>query len=125
MLATAGTAWPGPRSVVVRGYPAIFPVNYALLQDTILICIRSGGDLARATVDSVAAFEIDGEDNVYHEGWSVLVVGRCAHLPQSVDTDRGVQAVGLLPWAGSDRDLFVRISIDEISGRRIGRRHEP
>ena len=109
----------GRIAVVVRGYPVVFPVNYALVDGTILLCLRRGGDLDRATADTFASFQIDGGDNVYHEGWSVLAVGRCAHLPPSGELDRYAQGIALSPWAGRDRSLFVRISIDELSGRRI------
>ncbi len=112
----------GRIAVVVRGSPVVFPVNYALVDGAILLCIRRGGDLDRATSDAAASFEIDGEDDVYHEGWSVLAVGRCAHLPPSVERDRHAQPIALSPWAGGDRSLLVHMSIDEISGRRIDHR---
>ena len=111
----------GRIAVLVRGYPVVFPVNYALVDDAILVCIRRDGDLAEATTNSAAAFEIDGEDNVYQEGWSVLAVGHCAHLPDSVDVALQIEQVGLSPWAGGKRNLVVRLSIDGISGRRIRR----
>jgi nitroimidazol reductase NimA-like FMN-containing flavoprotein (pyridoxamine 5'-phosphate oxidase superfamily) len=112
----------GRIAVVARGRPVIFPVNFALVDDAIVICIRRGGDLDGATSNMAAAFEIDSEDNIYHEGWSVLAIGRCIHLPPSVELVRQAERIGLSPWAGGDRNLFVRVSIDEISGRRIRRR---
>ncbi len=112
----------GRMAVVVRGYPLVFPVNYALVDGAILACIRQGGDLDRATSGTAVSFQIDGEDSVYHEGWSVLAAGRCEHLPHSVERDRHARGVNLSPWAGRDRSLFVRITIDELSGRRIDHR---
>jgi uncharacterized protein len=108
----------GRIGAVVRGHPIIFPVNYVVFYDAILFCAKRGGDLDRATLNVTAAFEIDGTDNLYHEGWSVLVIGRCVHLTDPVELDQ-LQAVTLSPWAGEGRDLFVRISLDEVSGRRI------
>lgn len=108
----------GRIGAVVRGHPVIFPVNYVVFNDAILFCAKRGGDLDRATLNVTTAFEIDGTDNIYHEGWSVLVIGRCIHLTEPVELDQ-LQAVILSPWAGEGRDLFVRISLDEVSGRRI------
>lgn len=111
----------GRIGAVVRGHPVIFPINYVVFHDAILFCAKRGGDLDRATLNVTTAFEIDGTDNIYHEGWSVLVIGRCVHLTEPVEVDQ-FQAVILSPWAGEGRDLFVRISLDEVSGRRI--RHQ-
>jgi hypothetical protein len=69
------------------------------------------------------AFEIDGVDNIYHEGWSVLTIGRCIHVTDPVELDQ-IQDSRLSSWAARGRDLLVRISMDEISGRRI-RHHTP
>ena len=111
----------GRIGAVVRGHPVIFPVNYVVFNDAILFCAKRGGDLDRATLNVTTAFEIDGTDNIYHEGWSVLVIGRCIHLTEPVELDQ-LQAVILSPWAGEGRDLFARISLDEVSGRRIRHR---
>ena len=113
----------GRVGAVVRDCPIIFPVNYVAFERTIVFLTRLGGELDGATADVTVAFEIDGADNVYHEGWSVLAIGRCAHVTGPLERD-GVQASRLSSWAGSGRDLLVRISIDEISGRRI-RHHAP
>ncbi len=112
----------GRIGVVVRDHPSIFPVNYVLLDDALFVCIQRGGDLDRATSDVLAALQIDGADAVYHEGWSVLAVGRSVHLTPSARSDRQIQHLGLSPWVGGNRSLIVRISIDEISGRRINHR---
>ena len=39
----------GRIAVLVRSHPVVFPVNYALVDGAILLCIREGGDLDRAT----------------------------------------------------------------------------
>ena len=113
----------GRVGTVARGLPVILPVNYVALDRTILFFTRRGGDLETATATGNVAFEIDGTDIVYHEGWSVLVIGRCVHVADPVELDQ-VRVSRLSSWAGRDRDLLVRISVDEISGRRI-RHHGP
>jgi nitroimidazol reductase NimA-like FMN-containing flavoprotein (pyridoxamine 5'-phosphate oxidase superfamily) len=105
----------------VRCLPIIYPVNYTLADDSILFFTRTGGDLDGATEGTVLAFEIDSADFKYHEGWSVLVVGRSAHVsdPSALKRARGLS---LMPWAGDERTAMVRIVLDHVSGRRISHR---
>jgi hypothetical protein len=105
----------------VRCRPIIYPVNYTLADDSILFLTRPGGDLDRATEGTIVAFEIDSADFTYHEGWSVLVIGRSAHVsdPSALKRARGLS---LMPWAGAERMSMVRIVLDQISGRRISHR---
>ena len=104
----------------VRALPAVFPVNYVLHQGQIVFRISPGSELAEATRDAVVAFEIDGADTLAHEGWSVLVVGR-ASQDAPTDAQDEQHRIRLTPWAGGDRDVFVRVPLDLISGRRISR----
>jgi nitroimidazol reductase NimA-like FMN-containing flavoprotein (pyridoxamine 5'-phosphate oxidase superfamily) len=102
----------------VDGRPVILPINYVVFGDAVLVRARRGGALDRITRNIVVAFEIDGSDRVYHEGWSVLVVGRSAHVTDPAELER-LQGLRLLPWAGEGRDLFIRIFLDDVTGRRI------
>jgi hypothetical protein len=49
------------------------------------------------------------------------VVGRSAHVsdPSALKRARGLS---LLPWAGEDRTVMVRIVLDQVSGQRISHR---
>ncbi len=111
----------GRLGVEIEGKVAIFPVNYALDGETIVLRVRPEGHLDEATRDKPVAFELDHADSLYHEGWSVLVQGRSVHV-----TDPGERAtlahLPLLPWGGSDRDLYLRVPIESLSGRRIHHR---
>jgi len=102
----------------VEGHPVILPINYVVFGDAVLVRARRGGALDRITGNTEVAFEIDGTDSIYHEGWSVLVVGRSAHVTDPAELDR-LRGLRLLPWAGEGRDLFIRIFLDEVTGRRI------
>lgn len=105
----------------VRCRPIIYPVNYTLADDAILFLTRPGGDLDGATEGTIVAFEIDSPDFTYHEGWSVLVIGRSAHVsdPGALKRARGLS---LMPWAGDQRTCMVRIVLDHVSGQRISHR---
>ncbi len=99
----------------------IFPVNYAVERDCIVVRARRGGGLDDATRDSIVAFEIDHADSQYHEGWSVLVQGHCSHVtdPKEIES---LAHLPLLPWGGSERDLYLRVRMDHITGRSIDHR---
>ena len=111
----------GRVGATLRGRPIIYPVNYAVHDGAILFRTRCGGDLDASTLDAWVAFEIDGADNLYHEGWSVLVVGRASHVTKPSEL-ANLTSVRLSPWADEDRYLVVRIPLDEVTGRHIHHR---
>ena len=108
----------GRIGAIVCGRPVVYPVNYAIHDGAIVFRTRRGGELDSATNGEVAAFEIDGVDHLYHEGWSVLVVGRCCPVNDVAELE-GLRDVRLSPWADEKRDRFVRIPFDSISGRHV------
>ncbi len=110
--------------------PTVVPVNYALHEGTILF--RTGQDSPMgedlrtgiAHAESKVAFEIDELSPATREGWSILVQG-AAH-PVDSEAERGsVMASGVEPWAGGDKELFVRVIPTRITGRRIRRTARP
>jgi hypothetical protein len=111
----------GRIGITIHGRPAIFPVNYVVHEDTIVLRTRGGGELATATDQVVVALEIDGFDTTYHEGWNVLVVGLATHVSDPIELS-GLKGIRLSPWAGEDRDCLVRIALDEVTGRRLHHR---
>ncbi|WP_346106256.1 helix-turn-helix domain-containing protein [Nonomuraea maheshkhaliensis] len=100
--------------------PTVLPVNYKLHQGSIIFRTAYGGPMdqdLRAGVKGVEikiGFEVDRIDQVRHEGWSVLIQGPAHHL-----TFDEVPEIMLTPWAGGDRELYIRIVPDQISGRRV------
>ncbi|MFF3438359.1 pyridoxamine 5'-phosphate oxidase family protein [Streptosporangium sp. NPDC002721] len=108
------------------GGPVILPVNYALHGTSVIFRTAFGGPLDDALrtggqgVESKVAFEVDRIDDAGREGWSVLVRGGIHHV--SSEEDRAaLAALGVRPWAGGERELYVRIAATEITGRRIRR----
>lgn len=108
----------GRVAVTVGELPAIFPVNYALLDDDVVFRTAEGSKLRAALERAVVAFEIDGVDGGSRTGWSVLVVGHATALWRRPDIERAL-ALDLEPWAPGPRDRFVRMTTGTISGRRI------
>jgi len=111
----------GRIAFIDNGQTVVLPVNYVFSADSILFRTAAGSKLALARQGAGASFEIDGWDRDSRTGWSVLVKGRAAEV-----TDEWMVAVcerlGVDPWAdGFPRDNWVRISLDEVSGRWIFR----
>ncbi|MEU4831722.1 pyridoxamine 5'-phosphate oxidase family protein [Streptosporangium sp. NPDC023615] len=103
--------------------PAVLPVNYRVHDGVIVFRTRSGGpmdqDLRTGTegVEMKIGFEVDRIDETRREGWSVLVQGPVHHVsPEELPS---VAGLGVEPWAGGERDLYVRIAPSRITGRRI------
>ncbi|WP_336206767.1 helix-turn-helix domain-containing protein [Nonomuraea sp. LPB2021202275-12-8] len=103
--------------------PTVLPVNYKVHDGAVLFRTAQGGPMdkdLRTGVQGVeikVGFEVDRIDEARREGWSVLVQGPVHHVPQ----EETVQLTGsdVSPWAGGERQLYVRIIPSQITGRRI------
>jgi len=95
--------------------PAIRPVNFILRLDRVVVRTGDGEILEAARRGEAASFEIDAIEPLEHTGWSVVVVGKLAELP----TDAAHLALPLRPWASGQKDRFVGLSLDRVSGMRI------
>lgn len=107
----------GRVGVEIDGQPLVFPVNYAMSEADVVFRSDPGTKL-HAALGRRVAFEIDGHDNVYHEGWSVLVVGHAEEVLDPTRTRRYEQ-LPVSPWAPGEKSHWVRIHADAITGRRI------
>jgi nitroimidazol reductase NimA-like FMN-containing flavoprotein (pyridoxamine 5'-phosphate oxidase superfamily) len=99
--------------------PQIFPVNYAMDDRTIVFRTTATGRLAACCRDAVVAFEIDRVDSDVRTGWSVLVVGDATAITDDSEIIRARQ-LPFAPWAGGERDHYVRITPGIVSGRSLG-----
>jgi nitroimidazol reductase NimA-like FMN-containing flavoprotein (pyridoxamine 5'-phosphate oxidase superfamily) len=108
--------------VVERG-PVVLPVNFRFHGGNIVFRTASTASVSSA-LGTVMGFEVDRVDDTVSEGWSVLVTGRAE--PAEAGERATLMRLGIEPWAGGYRDVFVRIGIDEITGRAIrqGRRSD-
>lgn len=95
--------------------PILRPVNFALHEGWILIRTGAGQILEAAVGCEPASFTISEIDRLEHTGWSIVVSGK---LVERSNLGR-VDNAPLRPWARAEKNHFVGLSIDEISGRRI------
>ena len=99
--------------------PVALPVNFAMLDDDIVFATAPGSKLQAAAHGNVVSVEIDGIDPLYHTGWSVLATGIAREVVDPVEIEK-VRRLPLQPWApSSDRQHFVRVATQLVTGRRI------
>ena len=96
--------------------PEVIPVNYAVVDETIVVRTSPGGVLARYADGAPLVFEVDLVDHEYWNGWSVVArgVGEVVKDPQGAGRPR------IRPWADGDRTCELRLTWTELSGRQVG-----
>jgi nitroimidazol reductase NimA-like FMN-containing flavoprotein (pyridoxamine 5'-phosphate oxidase superfamily) len=101
--------------------PQVLPVNHSVVEQTVVFRTDLYGSLAEGTRGTEVAFEADELDDRLDSGWSVLVVGRVAHVE---DPEEMADLFGRLgePWAPGGRPLVARIVPTRVTGRRFHRR---
>lgn len=112
----------GRLAIIVGGRPVVLPVNFAIDQDCVVFRTDPGTKLT-AAVGGEVAFEIDGADALYHEGWSVLVTGTGVEVDDAAEIAR-LARLPIGTWCPSPQAHWVRIVPDSITGRRIPPNHE-
>ena len=115
LLAGAGV---GRLVFTVRALPEVFPVNFRVFEDSVVVRVAGGSGAGVGAVDTVVAFEVDEIDVVSRTGWSVTVVGHSSEILDGGVRER-VLALPLVPWAGGVRDRLIRIPLDRVTGRRL------
>lgn len=108
----------GRLAVSVANKPDIFPVNYRVDGRSIFVRTAPGFKLAAAVLGAGVAFEIDELDEDAHIGWSVVVHGTAREV-DSVEGLLEARDLGVDPWAGGQKNHFIRIEPTEVTGRAI------
>lgn len=107
--------------------PVVLPVNFAVLDGTVVFRTDSGStigeDLHTGITDAEyrVAFEVDEIHSSDRTGWSVLIQGSAHFMTE--DAERAaVERAGVDPWISGDKDVYIQIKPALISGRRVVRR---
>lgn len=98
------------------GQLEIFPVNFVTQAHTILFRTAEGTKLFGTVMNDKVLFEVDDHNVV--GGWSVIIRGTAQVLTASDDIHEAERAQ-LLPWIATEKLRFVRITPNELSGRRF------
>jgi uncharacterized protein len=105
----------------VSALPTVQPVNYALAEGDVIIRTHPASRLATAAHDAVVAVEIDEYDAGSHAGWSVVVIGKARGVTDPAEL-AVLRALPLHSWAPGERDHYIRVHPQIISGRRTPER---
>lgn len=97
------------------GAPDVRPVNFVIDDNAIVVRTSEGRILESARKGAAVSLEIDDIDRVEHTGWSVIVTGTMRERPN----DESTRALPLRAWGSGQKDRFVSISLESVSGRRI------
>jgi Pyridoxamine 5'-phosphate oxidase/Helix-turn-helix domain len=98
--------------------PEAIPVNYAMLDGDVVVRTGRHSILAGHAKRTPVSFEVDRFDEALAEGWSVLArgVAQTVTTPAELET---VRSLGIEPWAGGEKDIYLRIIVADLTGRRI------
>lgn len=95
--------------------PHVVPVNYALVDDSVVVRTVAASVLGTHAPGNVVCLEVDDISPVLHAGWSVLVRGRAEALtPDALDAP-------LRTWVPRESDVVLRLRLAEceVSGRLL------
>ncbi|MGJ7440905.1 pyridoxamine 5'-phosphate oxidase family protein [Aquipuribacter sp. MA13-13] len=83
----------------------------------VVVRTTAGSRLARAAPDRLVTFEADEVCAGSREGWSVVVTGRAS---RETDEVRSARLAGRLQaWAPGFKTQWLRIPLQQVSGRRL------
>ena len=100
--------------------PHIVPVNYAVVDDTVVVRTSSYSILGAHGRDARLAFEVDHIDHDRHIGWSVVARGRGWVEADPDEVARIRAGWEPRPWASGTRNVYLRIRWDSLTGRSLG-----
>ena len=97
--------------------PAALPVSYAMDGAAVLFRTSPHNTLGRHLEGANVAFEVDDFDDYTQSGWSILVRGVASYVAPDGAPDEEIKRP--YPWAEGNRPLLVRITPDQVTGRRL------
>jgi nitroimidazol reductase NimA-like FMN-containing flavoprotein (pyridoxamine 5'-phosphate oxidase superfamily) len=114
--------WVGRIGIVHLDRPLVFPVSYTVDGKSVVFRTAPGTKLSLAGHGVPAVFEVDEASKLFETGTSVMVHGTLREVTEPKERER-LSWLPLRTWAPGDRDHFVRIDAESVTGRRIGRAH--
>jgi nitroimidazol reductase NimA-like FMN-containing flavoprotein (pyridoxamine 5'-phosphate oxidase superfamily) len=109
----------GHLGFVEGGEMSVLPVNIAVDGRTVVFRTGPGSKLSNAVMQQPVCVEVDHWDDFSHTGWSVLARGVATTVDDESEV-RQLETLPVRPWVTPElRQRWVRIIVDEVSGRRI------
>lgn len=100
--------------------PHIVPVNFSVVDESIVFRTSPFSVLATYGRNAKLAFEVDFFDAQRQLGWSVVARGRADVVTDPEDLSHIRQVWAPTPWADGVRNLHLRLTWQELSGRCLG-----
>lgn len=100
----------------------IFPVNYRADGTSILFRTAPGDKLTELTINENVTFEVDAYTDPI--AWSVIAKGTAHALDRQSDVDQA-EKLPLNSWIPTLKSVYVRITPQDLTGRRFERVPEP
>jgi hypothetical protein len=94
--------------------PVVVPVNFAVLDDTIVVRTAEGTIIDGHAGEQVA-LEVDHIDEALCQGWSVLVRGPAHRVTHPAELRRLQEDAVVWPWAGGELEVYVRILPSQVT----------
>jgi uncharacterized protein len=105
--------------------PHVVPVNYAVVDDAVVLRTSPYSVLGSHARGSILAVEVDQFDYERQRGWSVVARGR-AEVVTTAEELKHIRSVwDPNAWAAGQRNLYVRVRWSELTGRRLGPGWQP
>lgn len=105
--------------------PHIVPVNYAVVDDSVVLRTSPYSVLGSHARGSILAVEIDTFDYERQRGWSVVARGRAEAVTGAEDLNHIRSVWDPRAWASGQRNLYLRVRWSELTGRRLGPGWDP
>lgn len=117
-LLVAGQA--GRVAVSTPDGPHIIPLNYSVVDESIVFRTSPFSVLATYGRNAKLAFEVDHVRDEAQLGWSVVVRGRADVITDPEELAHIRRICPPVPWADGARNLHFRLSLQEVTGRSLG-----
>jgi uncharacterized protein len=108
----------GRLGYIWEGRPQVVPMNAAWDGEAVVVRLGDGITYRAVRTGAAVAFQADWLDEVYHQGWSVVVHGEAREVTDP-DALAAIAELPLRPWASGVREHVIRITPTELTGRRI------
>ena len=111
----------GRLAVSIAGQPDIFPVNYVVDGQSLVFRTAEGSKLLAASLGGRMAFQVD---EWAHEGAVSVLAHGTPHVMEGEERESAT-SLELGPWVPTHKEHWVRLEVDEVTGRRFRFGPEP
>ncbi len=110
----------GRVAVATPDGPHIIPLNFSVVDESIVFRTTPFSVLATYGRNAKLAFEVDHFRDEQQFGWSVVARGRADVVTDAADLAHIRQIWPPYPWVDGARNLHFRLPFTELTGRSVG-----